>query len=1234
METIEHKSPPLEEILERITDAFIALDKNWRFTIINKKAGEVFKLDPIGMIGKNIWTDLPKDITQIIDTAYHGAMAEQNHLFLELYFPTLDKWFENHIYPSPNGLTLYFRCITDRKKHEQLIHKSEEQFRRVVEHIHDALMVDDVQGNVIYANEQFFNLFGFKNTDLGSIRLEDYIAPDYRKQLRERHERRIRGEAVESHFEYQGIRTDGKHLWLEADVTIMIGKDGTIIGTQSAIRDITERNRAENELIKSEEKYRTLVEQASDAIFVSDPETNIIDVNSRGCQMLGYTKEELLKLKAPDIIYIIPGEPPLQIDRLMAGETVSIRRNGKRKDGSLFPVEMTSRMLPDGRFLGMVRDITKRLMAEEELKASEAKYRNVVENIHEALMIDDIEGNLIYVNSEFCKIFGYTQDEFKKLSITDYTSPESYPEVIARHHQRMKGIKVPEEYEYKGVRKDGTVIWLEARVSLVIEKGEIVGTQSLERDITERKKAEEETKKITDQLSEISSSIPGAVYQFKLSTDGTMTFPFISKGLYELSGLTPEEVYQDSHIPFSIIHEEDLPGVYKSIETSAQTMEPWSNIFRIKSRDGQSKWIRGNSIPHKLSEGDILWNGTLFDISELKNKEQELGTSELRFRSLVEQASDGIFLSTPKGYLIDANSMGCRMLGYTKDEIINQKISNIILVPDNEPPLQFERVAAGEHVLMTRMVRKKDGSQFPVEINSKMLADGRFLGIVRDITERKNAEEKIFQKEVQYRTLVEHASDGIFITDLNENFLDANSSACELTGYSKEELLRMAIDDLLVIKPGDTPSRLDEIKQGVRIVQERNMKCKNGSMVPIEVTAKMLPDKRVLSMVRDVSERKKVALKLYESEKRYRSIFESSGEGILLTNTDGTVLSANPEACKILGMTEEEICSLGRNGIVNLKDPRLAAAIETRKKHGKFKGELTLVRKDGTIFPADINTTVFTTSTGEERTSMFINDITSRKKTEDEIRDSEEKFRSVIENTSDGFVLYDVQTKKVIETNSAYEKMLGYKPGEMKNLTLYDNVAHEKEDVDRFFERIKKQKNFFIGNRKHRKKDGTTIDVEVTVNNLLIRNKDVMSVLVRDITERKKAEEKLLESEMRYRHLIESTHDLVQSVGPSGEFILVNNAWVETLGYNESDRAELRLFDIIHPDSQKHCRELFSHVLVGEPLKSFEAIFLKKNGDSVILEGSAEPRILNGEIIATQSFFRDITERKKQRKKY
>jgi len=159
---------------------------------------------------------------------------------------------------------------------------------------------------------------------------------------------------------------------------------------------------------------------------------------------------------------------------------------------------------------------------------------------------------------------------------------------------------------------------------------------------------------------------------------------------------------------------------------------------------------------------------------------------------------------------------------------------------------------------------------------------------------------------------------------------------------------------------------------------------------------------------------------LRESEDRYRSFFEQSIDAVLLTAPDGRILQANPEACRIFGSTEEEIRQLGRAGLVDVNDPRLPAALEERRRTGRFQGELTMVRKDGATFPAEISSALFTDRDGNSRTSMIIRDITERRRTEEELRKYQHHLEELVQERTQDLAAANLRLQELDRLKSMF----------------------------------------------------------------------------------------------------------------------------------------------------------------------------------------------------------------------
>jgi PAS domain S-box-containing protein len=254
------------------------------------------------------------------------------------------------------------------------------------------------------------------------------------------------------------------------------------------------------------------------------------------------------------------------------------------------------------------------------------------------------------------------------------------------------------------------------------------------------------------------------------------------------------------------------------------------------------------------------------------------------------------------------------------------------------------------------------------------------------------------ESEKNYRQIFNSTSEAIIIHDgVGGVIRDVNETALEMYGYSsKEELLAANISGLSANITPYTKQEAQEflnksVKEGPQLLTWLAKK-KSGETFWVEVTLRQSEHGQkgqVLAVVRDISARKQAEAALRESEQRYRSLFDSSPDGLLLTAPDGRIFSANSRLCSMLGRTEASIKEIGRDGIVDISDPRLVRALEERQQTGKFNNvELTCVRHDGGKFSVEVSSTVFRDKEGNLRTSMIVHDLTSRKRIEEKLRAS------------------------------------------------------------------------------------------------------------------------------------------------------------------------------------------------------------------------------------------------------
>ncbi len=283
----------LTEILNRISDGFVALDMNWCYTYMNKKAGEIVNRDPVKMIGTHIWTEFPEVVGQPFHQAYEKAMKEQQYVNLIEYYPLYDKWFENHIYPSPVGLTIYFKDITEKKKAEKVIAESEYRLRTILETEPECVKLLNQKGELIEMNPAGLTMI--EADDLETVKgksLFGIINEPFRDAFSNLIKKIFKGESGTLVFEITGLK--GTSRCLETHAVPLKNLDGNIISLLGVTRDITERKKAEEQIKEKEEKYRTLAESSIDYIMRYDAEHRHTYMNKAALEISGYKESDII----------------------------------------------------------------------------------------------------------------------------------------------------------------------------------------------------------------------------------------------------------------------------------------------------------------------------------------------------------------------------------------------------------------------------------------------------------------------------------------------------------------------------------------------------------------------------------------------------------------------------------------------------------------------------------------------------------------------------------------------------------------------------------------------------------------------------------------------------------------------------------------------------------------------------------------------------------------------------
>lgn len=390
---------------------------------------------------------------------------------------------------------------------------------------------------------------------------------------------------------------------------------------------------AENRRLKKifqehEHRYQDLVEKANDGLGIIQ-EWKFKYLNPRLAQMAGYTVEEVLE--TPFTKYIHPDELPKVMNRYkrrMSGEVVpSIYESAiLTKDGNKLLVEFSVCPIPykgKNSLLVFVRDITGRKMAEKALEESEERYRDLVEKTRIGILIDDRRGNFQYINEPFARMFGYAEEEMRTLSIQDIVHPDDVQMVMRYHRNRVQGRRAPSRYEFRGVKKNGTLIYLEVDTQPLKRAGKIVGTCSYIWDITKRKLAEKALEQSEEKYKTIAENVDVGIYRTTAGSNGR--FVEANPAMLRMFGYRSKKEFMKTAVNCLYQNSEDREKFQKKMDRDGFVKD---EELALRRKDGTGFLGEVCAVAIRDEKGHVrFYDGIVEDITERKRAEEKLRAS-------------------------------------------------------------------------------------------------------------------------------------------------------------------------------------------------------------------------------------------------------------------------------------------------------------------------------------------------------------------------------------------------------------------------------------------------------------------------------------------------------------------------------------------------------------------------------------------------------------------------------
>jgi PAS domain S-box-containing protein len=1165
----EKENRIIKTVAENSPDVIIRYDTQGRRTYANPKARELFGV----VLGKS-----PSEETPIIDKEYYVTQLHRvidtgvEATFEITYTNAISAIDYSHIRMVPefgddgkiSSVLMIGRDITELKQALHALEIKEQELRALAESSPGMMgsyyLRPDGSVCMPYTSPNIVDLFGVTPEEVADeiTSLTKLHHPDDHDRILETIAESARDMSV-WHQQYRILHPTKGIRWMESNTMPNPHPEGGIIW-YGYVHDITERKAMEALLQEANDRYIQILDNSSDVIYLLEvtPEGRFVyvDVNAAYEEVTGIPRDVVIGLDVEDI----EDETfrTILTDKftscLNAGEKTNYTADypfpaGIRTFHSiLLPIRDESGRIV--RIVGAARDITERQEIEESLKKALEFNEGIIAAIPDLLFEIAPDGTYVGI---------WAQNEELLVAQRELLLGKNFkeilpPDVVITSLQAMK------EVDEKGFSLGNTYSldlpdgkrWFELSVTKKKSSGNYI---VLSRDITERKKIEEQLQRSETSLKEAQKIAKMGSWELEISTQ-KLTWSDETYRLFEIDKEQGDELHT---IFYDSVHPDDREMVKSTFEESLKTKQPFEIVHRIVMGDGRIKYVLEScETQYDAAGSPVLAIGAVQDITERKQAEdmiRELNTTlEERVRertaqlqlvnTAVNSSTEAIYITDETLSILYVNDGACHMLGYTRDELTGMKVYDIdVLFSAESLSLIREHTLSAKHTLFETKHRTKKGRILDVEIaGSSFVFNGTEVevSVVKDITFKKEVDKRLRLVE----TAMNHASEAVYIVGDDRSILYVSEGACRMLGYSVEELMGMKVYEIDAFM---NKEEIDAVKEHVACADEFTFetkhRAKDGHVVDVEitVTAFEYEDVRLrLSIVKEISERKKIEALQQERlalEERLSKIAAAApGVNYIFEKTaEGTVRFT------YLAPGFEELFGLCTDAAMNdfalvmqLVHPDDRDAIRqsitvTAEELGDWREEFRVIHPLKGVLWIEGQSSPELQPDGSIVWYGFFYDATERKDAEEALAKSEETFRAMVENSPDVIIRYDLECRRTyinpmgqLLMGKSLEEIIGKTPSEYSPLP-------ESVEFEKLFARVVSEGKEIELESPYRTSEGEMrIGHQRIVPELNAQGK-VVSVMVigRDITEQKKVEEALITSEQRYKEIFENSSDLI-----------------------------------------------------------------------------------------------------------
>ncbi len=940
----------LAGVIQSAMDSIITTDEAQRILVFNTAAEKMFRCPAAEALGQ--------PVTRFIPQRYHAAHPRHIRKFGEngvsaRAMGALGKLWAvrangeefqieasiSHIEAAGKKLfTVILRDITERVQAEEI----REHLAAVVDSSDDAIISKDLNGIINAWNRGAEKIFGYPAAEIMGRPMLMLFPPERANEETDILARIRRGESVE-HFETVRVCKDGKKIDVSVTISPVRDSSGTIVGASKIARDITERKRTEQALRESENRFRTLIEQASDAFFLHDGEGRFLEVNRQACESLGYTREELLRMRVFDVEQEVDIRKAQQAwERAESGKAYTIQGRQRRKDGTAFPVEVRlSAYYVDGQklHLGLARDTTERERAQDALRQSDVRRGFALDTAKIGDWDLDLTTLQATRSSLHDQIFGYSTPlpEWNFDIFLRHVHPDDR-ERVRETFQSNVSQKKKSEFECRIIHPNGDIRWIWACGDQVRDSsGAVTRMFGIVQDITERKQSEEVLRESEERFRLFIEHAPAALAMF----DREMRYLHLSRrwrsdyrmGERDMRGVSHYKMFPEMPERWKEVHRRALAGEVLRDEND-----------HFERADGSVKWLRWEVRPWRDGAGTIA--GILAfteDITERKLADDTFHDSQEKLRLALDGARLGTWNWDLKTGELVGSPLAFAMFGLPADTKFDFEIFLATLHPDDRTMVNdaMNRTLV-EHVEYDVEYRCvwPDGTERWIAAKGRAYHNDageniRVGGIVFDVTDRRRALERLRESEERFQAMANGIPQLAWMAEADGHIFWYNQRWYDYTDTTFEQMEGWGWQS--VHDPEVLPMVLERwngsISRGEPFDMELPLRGADGRFRMFLTRVMPLLDSegcvtRWFGTNTDISEQKESQRQLAEQGQELarqagelaksgqaletqtiilQSVLDSIDEGLVAADENGKFILWNPAATRIVGMGAENV---------------------------------------------------------------------------------------------------------------------------------------------------------------------------------------------------------------------------------------------------------------------------------------------------------------------------------------